>query len=76
MEISTSKEVMDRIHRAFQLWESASGEALQFEFGGWGKASYDGYSQLPYDGDIYLVLTSRYSFSVAGSRQVLAQGKR
>jgi hypothetical protein len=36
----TSKEVMDRIHRAFQLWESASGEALQFEFGRWGKASY------------------------------------
>lgn len=58
--VRTSKQVLDDIHYAFNLWEQASDETLQFSFGGFGKEGYDGYNQIPYDGDIYVVLNGRY----------------
>lgn len=60
--VATSFEVLERIHRAFILWQEASAGALQFKFDGFGQPSYDGMHQLPYDGGIHIVLNGRYNF--------------
>ncbi|MCU7834616.1 MAG: matrixin family metalloprotease [gamma proteobacterium symbiont of Taylorina sp.] len=59
--VRTTKKVLDDIHYAFDVWQDASNGTLRFTFGGFGKAGYDGYNQIPYDGDIYLVLNGRYN---------------
>lgn len=60
--VATSTEVLDRIHRAFGLWQETSAGILRFEYAGFARSSYDSRAQVPYDGSIYVVLNGRYKF--------------
>jgi hypothetical protein len=60
--VTTSPEVLARIGRAFRLWEAGSGGVLKFRNGGFSAPSYDGLSQIPYDGCVHAVLNGERNF--------------
>jgi hypothetical protein len=60
--LETSNEVLERIHKAFSLWEEASLGSLDLVYAGFSQPSYDSRAQVPYDGSIHLVLYGRNNF--------------
>ncbi len=60
--IPTSPDILDRLARAFKLWEDASAGALRFQFAGHDAPSYDGTAQIPYDGCVHAVLHGERNF--------------
>lgn len=60
--LPTSPALLERIHRAFGLWQQASRGVLEFHFAGLAAPAYDGVAQVPYDGCIYAVLDGDFNF--------------
>jgi hypothetical protein len=60
--LPTSPALLERIHRAFGLWQEASRGALEFRFAGLAAPAYDGVAQVPYDGCLYAVLDGDFNF--------------
>ena len=60
--IPTSPAILERLARAFKLWEDASAGALHFQFASHDAPSYDGTAQIPYDGCVHAVLHGERNF--------------
>lgn len=60
--LPTSPDILDRLARAFKLWEDASAGALRFQFAGHDAPSYDGTAQIPYDGCVHVVFHGERDF--------------
>jgi hypothetical protein len=60
--VPTSPEILERLARAFKLWEGASAGALRFQFAGHDAPGYDGTAQIPYDGCVHAVLHGERNF--------------
>ena len=60
--VPASPEILERLARAFKLWEDASAGILRFRFAGYDAPSYDGTAQIPYDGCVYAVLHGERNF--------------
>ena len=59
---ATSPDVLARLHRAFRLWQEASGNALTFRYDGFSTPDIDGVAQIPYDGCVHAVLFGERNF--------------
>jgi hypothetical protein len=60
--VPISPEIIERLARAFKLWENASAGALRFQFAGYDAPGYDGTAQIPYDGCVHAVLHGERNF--------------
>jgi hypothetical protein len=60
--VPTSPDILNRLTRAFKLWEDASAGTLHFQFAGYDASSYDGTAQIPYDGCVHAVLYGERNF--------------
>ena len=60
--VPTSPEILERLARAFRLWENASAGALRFQFAGHDAPGYDSTAQIPYDGCVHAVLHGERNF--------------
>lgn len=56
--IPTPQPIIDKIHKAFELWESDSNIKIGFRYDGLAADHYDSRDEIPSDGRIYVVLNA------------------
>lgn len=56
--IPTPQPIIDKIHKAFELWESDENVKIGFRYDGLGADHYDSRNEIPSDGRIYVVLNA------------------
>lgn len=56
--IPTPQPIIDKIHKAFELWESDEKVKIGFRYDGLGADHYDSRNEIPSDGKIYVVLNA------------------
>lgn len=60
--VAVSPEALNRLRRAFGLWEAASRGALTFRYAGFSGTEHSGVSSVPYDGCVHAVLHGERNF--------------
>lgn len=68
--VDTPPAILEKIRKAFDVWESAPEANLKFQFAGLAAESYRSDSDIPSDGSLYIVLNGRDSsgegYGIAG----------